>query len=144
MSVFYDILYAIKTRLQTISQGPPVHVRKRAIILESDSLPVIVVSPASEIIGLDTFKKMAGIDYTVQVTLVQAGNRIYESDTQDWLQLRETVRRLLYQPELTGISDVIAMELDMQPAFESVVGATSNYDISGMTITYRVLEERIT
>lgn len=144
MSVFYDILYAVKTRLQTITSGPPIHVRKRAIILESDPLPIVIVSPASEQVGLDTFQRIAGIDYTIQVTLIQAGNRVYEQDTQDWLQLRESIRRLLYQPALTGINDIIAMELDMQPAFESVAGPVSNYDISGMTITYRVLEERIT
>lgn len=144
MSVFFDILLAVKTRLQGISGAPAIHVRKRAVFLESDTLPTIVVSPASEKVGLDAFNRFVGYDYTVQVTLVQAGNRVYENDASDWLSLRQSIRNVLYQPTLTGVAGVIGMELDMQPAIEAVAGNVVNYDISGMTITYRVLEERLT
>lgn len=144
MSVFYNILADVKTRLQSIAGAPPIVLRKRAIFLESDVLPTIIVSPAQESVAIDAFNKKVAWDYAVQVTLIQAGNRIFESNLSSYLQLREDMRQALYQPTLPTVGDIIGMEINMQPAFESVVGNVNNYDVSGIMITYRHLEDRTT
>lgn len=144
MSVYWDILMSIKQRLVGVMGDNHIKVRKRAIYLESDTLPTIIISPAAEKIDLEAFNRQVAYSYTVQVTLVQAGNRLFEQDVRDWLLLRQQIRQALYQPTLPDIDNVIGMELDMQPAFETVTGNTSNYDVSGMSITYQILEERTT
>ena len=142
MSAFNDILGDIKTRLETIVGVPPVVIRSRAILLESDALPTIIVSPLQETNAIDAFNLTVAWDYTVQVTIVQAANRIYSANVAAYLQLREDIRQKLYQPTLLTVTGIIGMEINMQPAFESVMGNVNNYDISGMTITYRRLESR--
>jgi hypothetical protein len=140
MSAFYDILNAIKTRIAVTYANTKL--RKRAIMIETDTLPLFIVSPGTETIGLEAFNGVVCYDYTVQVTYVDAGNRIFETDLAAHLTIRENIKKILYQPALTGVSDVIGMQLDMQPAFESVSGNVNNYDVCGMTITYRKLEAR--
>jgi hypothetical protein len=142
MSAFGDILTDVKTRIETIASVPPVVIRSRAILLESDPLPTIVVSPLQETNAIDAFNLTVAWDYTVQVTIVQAANRIYSANVAAYLQLRENIRQKLYQPTLPTVSGIIGMEINMQPAFESVMGNVNNFDISGMTITYRRLESR--
>jgi len=142
VSAFNDILGDIKTRLETIVGVPPVVIRSRAILLESDALPTIIVSPLQETNAIDAFNLTVAWDYTVQVTIVQAANRIYSANVAAYLQLREDIRQKLYQPTLLTVTGIIGMEINMQPAFESVMGNVNNYDISGMTITYRRLESR--
>ena len=144
MSAFWEILMSVKQRLTGVMGDNHIKVRKRAIYLETDTLPTIIISPSSESVDLEAFNKHVSYSYTVQVTLVQAGNRVYEQDVRDWLQLRQQIRQALYQPTLPDMDNIIGMDLDMQPAFESVTGNASNYDISGMTITYQNLEERTT
>lgn len=145
MSAFFDIMAAVRDRLVTALDGAAeVKIRKRAIYLETDSLPTVIISPSSEQVNLDAFGGIVTWDYTLQVTLVQAGNRVFEADVEAWLQLREDIRQQLYQPTLDGLANIVGMTIDMQPAFESVLGNVSNYDVSGMTITYQNVEARIT
>lgn len=142
MSAIYDIMADIKTRIETIASVPPVVIRSRAILLETDALPVIIVSPLQETNAIDAFNLAVAWDYTVQVTIVQAANRVFSANVSSYLQLRENIRQKLYQPTLPTVTGIIGMEINMQPAFESVIGNVNNYDISGMTITYRRLEAR--
>lgn len=144
MSVFWEILFSVQQNLITSIGTVPVRVRKRSILLESDTLPIIIVSPDRESIAMEAFNRVVGYDYTIQVTLIQAGNRIYEQDTKDWLLLRQKIRNVLYQPTLPGISSIVGMDMNLQPPFEAVSGNVSNYDVSGMTVTYRNIEERLT
>lgn len=145
MSAFFDIMAAVRDRLVTALDGAAeVKIRKRSIYLETDSLPTVIISPSSEQVNLDAFGGIVTWDYTLQVTLVQAGNRVFEADVEAWLQLREDIRQQLYQPTLDGLANIVGMTIDMQPAFESVLGNVSNYDVSGMTITYQNVEARVT
>ena len=144
MSAYFDIMQAVRNRLQTALAGvASVVIRKRAIYLETDTLPKVIISPSSEQVNLDAFGGIVTWDYTIQVTLVQAGNRVFEADVEEWLQLREDIRQQLYQPTLSGLANIVGMTIDMQPAFESVLGNVSNYDVSGMTITYQNVEARL-
>lgn len=144
MSAYFDIMAAVRDRLETALAGAAsVVIRKRAIYLETDTLPKVIISPSNEQVNLDAFGGIVTWDYTIQVTLVQAGNRVFEADVEAWLQLREDIRQQLYQPTLDGLANIVGMTIDMQPAFESVLGNVSNYDVSGMTITYQNVEARL-
>ena len=141
MGVFSTILAAVKARLEPL--GTPVVVRKRAILLEGDRLPLIIVSPSQETINLEAFAGVVCYDYAVNVTLINAGNRIYEQDVYQWLDLRERVRNELYQVTLSGAVSVFDTMISLNPALEVVSGSTGNYDVAGITITYRSYESRV-
>jgi len=141
MGVFSTILAAVKARLEPL--GTPVVVRKRAILLEGDRLPLIIVSPSQETVNLEAFAGIVAYDYAVNVTLINAGNRIYEPDVYQWLDLRERVRNELYQVTLSGAVSVFDTMMSLNPALEVVSGSTGNYDVAGITVTYRSLESRV-
>jgi len=80
----------------------------------------------------------------VNVTLVQAGNRVFEQDVKDWLQLRQTVRDISYRDSLPGDPvQLCGFDLVTNPAVEIVSGASSNYDVTGLQLTYLSQEERL-
>jgi len=141
MGTFSTILAAAKARLESL--GVPVAVRKRAILLEGDRLPLLIVSPAQETVNLEAFAGTVCYDYSVNVTLINAGNRIYEPDVYQWLDLRERVRNELYQVTLSGAVSVFDTIISLNPALEVVSGSTGNYDVAGILITYRSYESRV-
>ena len=142
MSIFWDILYSVKDRLNAIP-GITLAVRKRAILLEGDQLPMVIVSPGVDTIQQEMFGGVILYNYTINVTLIQAGNRVFESDVKDWLQLRQLVRDSAYRDTLPGDPvQLCGFELVTSPAVEIVSGAASNYDVSGLTLSYLSQEER--
>lgn len=143
MSVFYQILDAVRDRLATIPSVPTIVIRKRAILVQEDTLPLIIVSPGREVIGDEAFGNVVEYLYSVEVTIIQAGNRVYEADVATLFDLRENIRNQLFQPLLSGAASVYDCQLETNPAFEVVSGQASNYDISGMVITYKSVEARI-
>jgi len=68
---------------------------------------------------------------------------VYEADVATLFDLRENIRNQLFQPLLSGAASVYDCQLETNPAFEVVSGQASNYDISGMVITYKSVETRI-
>lgn len=143
MSVFYQILDGIRDRLALIANVPTIVIRKRPILLQEDSLPLVIVSPGREVIGDEAFGNVVCYLYSVDVTIIQAGNRVYEADVATLFDLRENIRNQLFQPLLSGAASVYDCQLETSPAFEVVSGQASNYDISGMVITYKSVEARI-
>ncbi len=143
MSVFYQILDAVRDRLATIPSVPTIVIRKRAILVQEDTLPLIIVSPGREVIGDEAFGNVVEYLYSVEVTIIQAGNRVYEADVATLFDLRENIGNQLFQPLLSGAASVYDCQLETNPAFEVVSGQASNYDISGMVITYKSVETRI-
>lgn len=143
MSVFYQILDAVRDRLATIPSVPTIVIRKRAILVQEDTLPLIIVSPGREVIGDEAFGNVVEYLYSIEVTIIQAGNRVYEADVATLFDLRENIRNQLFQPLLSGAASVYDCQLETSPAFEVVSGQASNYDISGMVITYKSVEARI-
>lgn len=143
MSVFYQILDGVRDRLSAIPSVPTIVIRKRPILLQEDSLPLVIVSPGKENIGDEAFGNIVEYLYSVEVTIIQAGNRVYEADVATLFDLRENIRNQLFQPLLSGAASVYDCQLETNPAFEVVSGQASNYDISGMVITYKSVETRI-
>lgn len=143
MSKFWDTLYSVKDRLGQVP-GVQVAVRKRAILLEGDPLPMIIVSPGTDSVDTEAFNRVILYRYQVNVTLVQAGNRVFEQDVKDWLQLRQTVRNIAYRDSLPGDPvQLCGFDLVTNPAVEIVSGASSNYDVTGLQLTYLSQEERL-
>ena len=143
MSVFYQILDGVRDRLAAIANVPPIVIRKRPILLQEDTLPLIIISPGQDSIGDEAFNNTVEYNYSVEVSVIQAGNRIYEADVATLFDLRENIRNQLFQPLLGGAVTVYDCQLETNPAFEVVSGQASNYDISGMVITYKSVETRI-
>ena len=143
MGIFSLILTGLKQELAKVDKGPPVVIRKRAILLEGDKLPLTIVSPGQESVGLETFNNVVEYQYKVNVTVVQAGNRIFEENVFEWLDLREKIRGELYKVSLIGANTVLDTIIDCSPALEMVSGAVSNYDVTGFTMTYKSIESRV-
>ncbi len=142
-SVFWDTLAATKTRLEAVTGIPTVKIRKKPILLQEDSIPLILLTPGRETVQMEAFDRVVEYVYEVQVSMIRAGNRIYESDVEQFLTLRQAIRNALYQPFLTGANTVLDSVIETTPAFDIVSGDSGNYDISGMVIRYKSIEERV-
>lgn len=143
MSVFYQILDGVRDRLALVPSVPTIVIRKRPILLQEDTLPLIIISPGQDSIGDEAFNNTVEYNYSVEISIIQAGNRVYEADVATLFDLRENIRNQLFQPLLGGAVTVYDCQLETNPAFEVVSGQASNYDISGMVITYKSVESRI-
>jgi hypothetical protein len=142
-SVFGDILTATKTRLEAIAGIPTVKIRKKPVLVQEDTIPLVLVTPGRERIGMEAFDTVVEYIYEVQVTVIRAGNRIYESDVQSFLELRQSIRNTLYQPLLAGAATVIDINMETSPPFDIVSGDANNYDISGIIVKYKSIEQRV-
>ena len=142
-SIFWDALSATKTRIEAIAGIPTVKIRKKPVFLQEDTAPLILLTPGKEKVEMEAFSTVVEYVYQVQVSIIRPGNRIYESDVESFLSLRQEIRNALYQPFLTGVATVIDSIIETTPAFDIVSGDSSNYDISGMVIRYKSIEERV-
>jgi hypothetical protein len=106
-------------------------------------LPVIIISPGQEQVAEEAFQNTVVYNYSIEISIIQAGNRVYEADVATLFDLRQSIRNVLFQPLLDGAVTVYDCQLETNPAFEVVTGQASNYDISGMVITYKSIETRI-
>jgi hypothetical protein len=142
MSVSYDILNALKTRLQAVNGLPSVVVRKRLMLLETDSLPIVVIAllEQSQDIKWRVFGKVA-FKYNVGVALVEAGNREFETGLSSSSTLEQRIRDALQGVLLSGTdvwdTDVTTNETTWMP----LSGNAQNYQISTFMAVYSTLEE---
>jgi len=142
-SVFWSALYYTKERLSGIPGIPEVKIRKKPILLQEDVIPIIIITPGKEDIGIETFDKIVEYIYEIQISYIRDGNRIYEEDVKEFLGIRQAIRNTLYQPLLPGSSTILDSVIETTPAFEVVSGESANYDISGMVVRYKSIEERV-
>mgnify|MGYP006282682751 CR=1 FL=1 len=142
-SVFFQIMSGVRDRVKSLPGANNCVIRKRPILLQEDLLPLIIVSPGQEQVGEEAFNNTVEYNYSIEISIIQAGNRIYEADVSTLFDLRQSIRNSLFQPLLDGAVTVYDCELETNPAFEVVTGQASNYDISGMVITYKSVETRI-
>lgn len=143
MTIFWQILDSVRDRISTIPGIPSVVIRKRPILTQEDTVPIIIVSPGEERVGMEAFPVTVEYRYTVQISIIQPGNRIFDADVSTLLDLRQSIRNIMYQPFLDGSATVYNCFMDMSPAFEVVSGDASNYDVTGMVLTFHSIETRI-
>ena len=142
MSVSYDILNALKTRLQAVNGLPNVVVRKRLMLLETDPLPLVVIAllEQSQDIRFRVFGKVA-YKYNVGIALVEAGNREFETGLSSSSTLEQRIRDALQGVLLSGTdvwdTDITTNETSWMP----LSGNGQNYQISTFMAVYSTLEE---
>lgn len=142
-SVFWETLIYTKQRLEAIPAIPTVKIRKKPVLLQEDVIPLILVTPGKEKVGMEAFNQVVEYIYEIQITMIRPGNRIYETDVESFLKLRQSIRNSLYQPNLTGANTVIDAIIETTAPFDVVSGDAGNYDISGLIIRYKSIEERV-
>tara|TARA_R110000868_G_scaffold36969_2_gene130842 strand:- start:6776 stop:7216 length:441 start_codon:yes stop_codon:yes gene_type:complete len=141
MSVSYDILNALKTRLQAVNGLPNVVVRKRLMLLETDPLPLVVIAllEQSQDIRFRVFGKVA-YKYNVGIALVEAGNREFETGLSSSSTLEQRIRDALQGVLLSGTevwdTDITTNETTWMP----LSGNAQNYQISTFMAVYSTLE----
>lgn len=141
MSVSYDILNALKARLQAVNGLPNVVVRKRLMLLETDPLPLVVIAllEQSQDIKFRVFGKVA-FQYNVGVALVEAGNREFETGLSSSSTLEQRIRDALQGVLLSGTevwdTDITTNETSWMP----LSGNAQNYQISTFLAVYSTLE----
>lgn len=141
MSVSYDILNALKARLQAVNGLPNVVVRKRLMLLETDPLPLVIIAllEQSQDIKFRVFGKVA-FQYNVGVALVEAGNREFETGLSSSSTLEQRIRDALQGVLLSGTevwdTDITTNETSWMP----LSGNAQNYQISTFLAVYSTLE----
>jgi hypothetical protein len=151
MSVYRDILAAVKTIIQALSLSgfdDNVVIRKKPHITKHDGITdtqgIIVISPSAEIIAEEYTENLENINYPVHITFAQGGNGVLNVQaTEQLLDARESVRRALHKPSLSGVSSVIDTQVFMSRAFNPGLFGV-NYDASQLTVIFKSTEARET
>lgn len=136
----------------------PTYRRKRAVLLEGDQVPCIIVAPGSEgpRIVFETFGRGIAYGYPVMCALIFPSNAIHtaiegryipasettEEEYADVMRTAESVRDAVYKPSLAGVDSVFNAEVVLAPAFEAVGANASMYAVAGVVVTYHSLESR--
>lgn len=144
MSVINNILNAVKQRLDVLQTLPPVVVRKRMIMLDGDTLPIVIVGLLNgEAIPMQAFGHII-YEYTVGVALVQSGNRNFVTGIQSDLDLRELLRDTLTGVKLTGVPEVWDTDIIEGAPLNMPLngGNTANYQLSAVQVKYKTMEIR--
>lgn len=156
--MFMNVVNAIGNRLfDERPDGVNVFRRKSLRVLESDTLPLVVVAPGSdgETIVFETFPAPASTGgvvyaYPVAVAVVTRGNNtdyppingstevISEAgvELENHLSVREWVRDQLFQPYIDDVASVLNCEVTPGPVVETSGAGGSLYDVSVTTAVY--------
>ncbi len=142
MSVYLDILNAVQVRVANAAPGIPCHVRRRPLLVNTDTLPTIVVapSPEGESIELDAFERHVTWSYPVTVAVFSRGNRELSIAATD-MDLREDVRNAIYQPLLSGASTVYDIDLQLSGPF-NLRSPENTTEVDGFQVIYKSSETR--
>lgn len=143
MSVINNILNSVKQRLDILQTLPTVIIRKRMVMLDGDTLPMVIVGLLEgENIPNEVFGHI-GYEYTVGIALIQAGNRNFSTGIQSDLDLRELLRDTLTGVKLTGVPEVWDTNVvEGAPLDMPLSGNTANYQLSAVQVKYKTMEIR--
>jgi len=144
MSIYFDILEAVKQRVLSASNEIMPVIRKRPILLATDVIPAIIISPGpgAETIGLEAFGQVVEYLYPVTITLVMASDRVTEVEVYGALELRERIRQAMYQPLLAGVASVLNTTIDLDPPYSTAAGPNTVYDVTAIRLTFSSTEHR--
>lgn len=148
MSVVYDLMVAVKTRLETIASFPTVQLRKKPVVLESDTFPLAMVCFLQpETVGKEAMPNIVWWEYPLFVAYVKEGDREFAVTASSVLEVRESIRDKLYQPILSGVTsapDAQAEDIKLDPGVPIDFGGRSeaNFEVVSFVATYSVRETR--
>jgi hypothetical protein len=144
MSIYFDILEAVRQRVLGASNEITPIIRKRPMLLATDTIPAIIISPGpgAETIGLEAFGQVVEYLYPVTITLVMASDRVTEVEVYGALELRERIRQAMYQPLLAGVASVLNTTIDLDPPYSTAAGPNTVYDVTAIRLTFTSTEHR--
>lgn len=126
MSQYWQVLQAVKavlsTRPEVQAAGASVVIRKRPYFdRDRDTLPLITLSPAAELVDGLQQSNGAQIGYPVLVAIFLSGKiaPADEAAIQLLLSLREAARRALFVVVLPGADSVFDCRYEPAPPFDS-------------------------
>lgn len=140
MSIYYDILKAVKDGLETelTPYGVPVVLRRRQVWTQTDTLPIVIVSPQDEeIIEEQDFMAGTTWQYPVSVNMIWPDNRHndLELDAQEYLDVRQTIRYWLYYPLLPSVPTVWDVDMGGNTTSSGIYG-TKPFELADQKSTY--------
>lgn len=106
-------------------------------------LPVIAVSPAVEHARVEpaSGEGLVFVTYPIEIAISAAGNRDFATNLDVWLNWREQIRQQFQGTKLAGVSQVVDVNTDPDPAFDRQ-SAVDNYDRSRLTVRVKTIEPR--
>lgn len=129
--------------------------RLRPKLIDSDSIPCVIVCPASdgERILFEGFGGTVAYAYPVTCLLVSKGNTITtnvvggattaaDTDFDDHMNLREVLRNGIYKRTLSGAPSVFNGEIEMAPAVAIAGSEGALYLVSAARMTLWSLESQ--
>lgn len=142
MSIYGEILTAVRDRIEEEYGFPPVRIRRRWNIDIDDSKPLIVVVPDKDEI-VDVAMDGDGVpilevEYGVWVIYADTNEILLDGDIDDYLEARERLRQLLFIPDI--IPDSFDVDMKLHPPFEPK-GLPNGHDYSPILVKYRVTEK---
>jgi hypothetical protein len=143
-STYFNILEAVKQRVLSVSNEITPVIRKRPILLATDAIPAIIISPGpgAETVGLEAFGLVVEYLYPVTITIVNASDRVTEVEVYGSLELRERIRQAMNQPKLGEVASVINTTIDLDPAYNTAAGPGTVYDVTAIRLTFSSIENR--
>lgn len=143
-STYFNILEAVKQRVISVSNEITPVIRKRPILLATDTIPAIIISPGpgAETVGLEAFGQIVEYLYPVTITVVAASDRVTEVEVYGALELREAIRQAMYQPKLAGVTSVVNTTIDLDPPYSTAAGPGTVYDVTAIRLTFSSIENR--
>ena len=145
MSIYFDILSALKTRVESaVSTNATVALRKRPVMLSGDPFPMVVIAPTDdgEIIDQETFEKGVVYIYPVVIVMYLVGDRNQDLNVEGYLALRQTIRNAIYQPLLGGAGTVYDTTMSMGGSFIQVENRAT-VELTTFRVNYLSSETRI-
>jgi hypothetical protein len=147
---------AVNTEVTAASAGT-VYSRGRPKVLESDSIPCVVLSPSTND-GTQIIQESFGGEivygYPVTCLVVSKGNTILtnsvavggstaaDTDLQNHMALMEIVRGAVWKRTLSGATTVFNSEIEVAPAV-AIAGASGGlYLVTAVKVTYWSLESQ--
>lgn len=147
-SVVYELLAAVKTRLQTVTGAPTPVIRTKPVVLKGDTFPLwIVCFMEPERKGQQQFGGVIHWLYPVFVGIVTVSTHDFTVSTTTY-DTREAVRDKLFQPTLTGIPSAPDgaqshdMTLDPGVPIDFQGQPAANFEVSSFLATYQIAERR--
>jgi hypothetical protein len=139
--VYWSILQGVQASIQAVVSVNVV-IRKKIILLEEDTLPIIILAPAKENIRMQEFNRNVSYEYPVHVVYIQGDSRQVSAGLNVYLATREQIRNQLYQVTLPGVAAVWDTNIDIDEAFQYEQYFSTNYDCAAWVPKYSSAELR--
>ncbi len=143
MSVYFDILTAVKDSLVSLEGVPPVAIRENAVVLDQEKLPlVLVVAAGLPVVVRRVMPKGVHWGYPVRVVHVYGQSRTLFGNTQANIDLWSQLRDQLGQVRLAGAESVYDTDIKPLDLASLPRTLTTDYLLTGYDLLYTSAEQR--